>query len=464
MFSAAQLEGWVNPASNAAQLTPKHGQMQASNELALGGPSFEEVDLRGVHDVKPQEWWWHRYLPAGEVTLLAAHGGTGKSTLALQLAACLALGSPFLGKTTRSARVLFLSAEDPAQVVMRRLCQIIAAMDVDVEVLRANLRVIDATDGNPALFSEPAGGKRGAGATTAVYAHLKSYIEANEIDVVIADNASDLFDGDEINRAMVRTFIRSLRQLVRTTGGAVLLLSHVDKNTSKGNRGGPNTEGYSGSTAWHNSVRSRLFMHETEPGVLKLEHQKSNLGRKNGEIKLAWPDGGLPELIVDSGGGDGLADGLQAGADTRAILMLIHEFTGRGEFVATTKTSPSNVHRLLSGDRGYPKKVGPERAVLLIRDAERCGLVERIDYMSVDSKPRSRWGVTAAGREWAGIPPSPPSPPSPPVIDDGGDCAGGGWAPPTPPTAGRGCGGVAAAEGRGGKRRRKAPDSAGAAA
>ena len=424
-------------------LTLSYDQRQASNVPAPEASSFAEVDLRGVHDVKPQVWWLNHYMPANEVTLLAAHGGTGKSTLALQLAVALALGVPFLGKTTQPARVLFLSAEDPAPVVMRRLRKIITAMGLDVELLRANLRVIDATEGEPALFAETGSGKGRSGATTPAYSDLKAYIDANEIDVVIADNASDLFDGDEINRAMVRRFISALRRLVRSRGGAVLLLSHVDKNTSKGNRGGPNTEGYSGSTAWHNSVRSRLFMQELKSGVLEIQHQKSNHGRKQEPIKLEWPDGGLPQLIVDSGGGDGLANGLQAGDDPRAILMLIHEFTSRGEFVAAGHNSPSNAYKLLSGDRLFPKRVGKSQVFSLLRDAQRGGLIETVEYQNVYRKAQVRWGLTAAGREWAGIAPTAPTAPT---IEVGSDSAGGAVAAPTAPTAHGGYGGRARAK------------------
>jgi hypothetical protein len=53
----------------------------------------------------------------------------------------------------------------------------------------------------------------------------------------------------------------------------------VDKNTSR-NKKADGGEGYSGSTAWHNSARSRLFMTRGDDGLLTLEHQKSNLGKR----------------------------------------------------------------------------------------------------------------------------------------------------------------------------------------
>jgi hypothetical protein len=43
---------------------------------------------------------------------------------------------------------------------------------------------------------------------------------------------------------------------------------------------------YSGSTAWHNSARSRLFMVRNKDGTLTLDHQKNNLGLCHEQITL----------------------------------------------------------------------------------------------------------------------------------------------------------------------------------
>jgi hypothetical protein len=62
-----------------------------------------------------------------------------------------------------------------------------------------------------------------SGVTTHTYQALAQYVESRQIDVLIADNSKDVFDGEEINRAMVRGFIRSLEHLIRLRDGAVLL-------------------------------------------------------------------------------------------------------------------------------------------------------------------------------------------------------------------------------------------------
>lgn len=53
---------------------------------------------------------------------------------------------------------------------------------------------------------------------------------------MVVDNASDAYGGDEIQRRQVRAFMRSLVRVARLPDCAVVLLAHVDKNTSKGNK------------------------------------------------------------------------------------------------------------------------------------------------------------------------------------------------------------------------------------
>ena len=53
------------------------------------------------------------------------------------------------------------------------------------------------------------------------------------VDLLILDNASDAFGGDENSRRQVRAFIKGLTRMVRGHGGAVLLLAHIDKNAAR---------------------------------------------------------------------------------------------------------------------------------------------------------------------------------------------------------------------------------------
>ena len=203
--------------------------------------------------------------------------------------------------------------------------------------------------------------------------------------MLILDNASDVYGADENNRTQVRGFLRELAKLVRPVHGAVLLLSHVDKATARA--GG--TQGYSGSTAWHNSVRSRLFLSaDDKTGELLLEHQKSNRGKRADSMRLLWQNG-LPALIDDPMVG-GVPD--LAAARLRSILAMVDEFYRRGEYCSTSTSSHTNAFKVLGGDPAFPR-ITKNELFLILRDAERQRLIEREGYKSHHRNPCERWRV-----------------------------------------------------------------------
>ena len=73
--------------------------------------------------------------------------------------------------------------------------------------------------------------------------------------LIVVDNASDAYDGNENERRTVRQFVQLLAQIARENEAGVLLLAHIDKAAA---RDGGKRNSYSGSTAWHNSARSRF--------------------------------------------------------------------------------------------------------------------------------------------------------------------------------------------------------------
>jgi RecA-family ATPase len=79
--------------------------------------------------------------------------------------------------------------------------------------------------------------------------------KAFRADVVIVDTIADVFAGSEIDRMQVNAFVKScLGRLAQEIGGSVIALGHP---SMAGKQSG---EGESGSTAWSNAVRSRLYL------------------------------------------------------------------------------------------------------------------------------------------------------------------------------------------------------------
>ncbi|MFO1279560.1 MAG: AAA family ATPase [Burkholderiaceae bacterium] len=383
----------------------------------------------------PPAFVWDGYLPRGTVSLFGAHGGTGKSTIALMLLVCAALGRPLFGVPTIRTKSLFVSLEDGENVVRHRLASICRAWGIDPAELH-DLHIVDGTD-NPELFASEG---RAGGEPTATHGELCKLVQAEGYGLVAVDNASDAYGGDEIQRRQVRAFMRLLGGIAKRTDCAVMLLAHVDKNTSR-NKRAEGGEGYSGSTAWHNSARSRLFLSRGDSGLLTLEHQKSNLGRMREPLTLEWPEGGLPQLVQ---GFD--ADGFtqrQAGRDddNRAaeLLKLIAEFESRGQYCSPATTSRNNPHAVLKSEPAFQRlKLRPDDTRRIVNQCQRAKWLEPLEYRTHDRKTRLRWTLTPEGRAFAGL--GAPSAPCAPSSDESAQSAQSAEGAPSAPSSAGGTG------------------------
>lgn len=366
------------------------------------GPPLRPISLQGVGcgQEPATEHKIEHLLPERVVTLLAAHGGTGKSLLALSMAVALATGQPFAELACKRSRVLLLSCEDDDLVLRYRLDRVLQAAGMTDQALGDQLVVYDMTDRDSVLF---AGGREG-GHLTPQYEWLKQRIEQHQADVVVIDNASDVFDGNEINRAQVRQFVRSLARLVRDRNGAVLLLAHVDKSTARGSAAG--SESYSGSTAWHNSVRSRLFMAE-EDGHIVLRHEKANYGPRAPDVHLVRSG---PMLRPVSEEAADPAAGMKRDMELAAVLRLMVDFEQRGDRIATAPTAQNNPYRALSSEKGFPKAITKSRMGSVMRELERRSFIAKREERTADYKVRERWALTSDGLQWleSRTPPRPP--------------------------------------------------------
>jgi RecA-family ATPase len=139
---------------------------------------------------------------------------------------------------------------------------------------------------------------------TALFEALRNAVRDLRPRLVGIDTAADVFVIDERDRSQVRQCLSLLRSLCLDFGCAVVVLSHPSLSGRKMGTG------ESGSTAWNNSVRSRLYLHtpnkdddtdDEDPAnadARVLEVMKSNYGPSGRSIKLRFDDG---LFVVDDG-------------------------------------------------------------------------------------------------------------------------------------------------------------------
>lgn len=407
VFSTAQRVGWTNPAARDLSSFRETAEGWArdvkigATEIAADPVASLAENIVSLDSVSGQvncflPHYVDMWIPQDEVTLLAGHGGGGKSYIALSVAVHVALGRPFGTLETRQANVLFFSGEDGAAVLRQRLGRICRAMSIDPLGLDGRLHLLDASDIDPALHREQkvtVGARQKIVTETPLLDALAALADKLQVGLVVVDNASDAYDDDEIKRARVRSFIRSLRSRIARPGRAVLLLAHINKASANGGRAA-GSEDYSGSTAWHNSVRSRLSLIPDGDNALRIEHLKANLGAKAAPVRLEWHDGApLVAGSYSDAAAKSAADISKAAererdsGDKTTLISVVQDFDMRGELITTSVHGAFTVFKLLKPHPMFPKGMSSDRLTRLLRELE----VEKRLFRRTVRTPSRKW-------------------------------------------------------------------------
>jgi RecA-family ATPase len=324
--------------------------------------------------IPPRRWHVPEFIPYGEITMLSGDGGTGKSLLGLQLAVATATAREWIGTAPEPGKVLFISAEDSADELHRRTANICRAMSIRFADL-ADLRLLSLA-GDDAILAAPEQRADGPLRETPLFTAIEAAVSEHKPSLLVLDTLADLFGGNEISRRHARQFIGLLRRLALNGGPTILLLSHPSQS------GMATGAGTSGSTAWSNSVRSRLYLErarsaddERDDDCRVLTTKKANYGRAGAERVLRWKDG----VFIAEGMGGGAEAQRRADAE-RVFLDLLSEFERQGRQVSPAKSSSfapavfsrhekargfsakllaDAMERLLSADRIHIESSGP---------------------------------------------------------------------------------------------------------
>jgi RecA-family ATPase len=298
---------------------------------------FCAAELAGT-DVPERVWLVDDWIPFGNVTSLYGDGGTGKSLCAMQLAVSCAAEQPWLGRACRSGRALYISAEDDRPELHRRVDAVANSLGLNLSQLGdLHLRSLAGED---ALLANLSRSRDGTLCPSSLFEEIKRYAIEIEPVLIVLDTLADLYPGDENNRMQTRQFIRMLSELAIEYSCAVLLLAHPSQSGITSDRG------TAGSTAWNNSVRSRLFMKrvtrqdghstvEDDPDSRILAVRKSNYGRTDHQLRIFYKAG---VFVVEAQGGhlDRVAHNAKA---ERVFLSLLDDFLAQGRTVKSVRAS-----------------------------------------------------------------------------------------------------------------------------
>ncbi len=198
--------------------------IKTSPELVLPTPSAlinhdTKVHLQCAADLKPEpmDWLWQGWLAAGKFHLLAGAPGTGKTTLALNLASLISRGAPWPdGSSCTSAKVLIWSGEDSVEdTLLPRLLAHGAdphrVYFIDTVIEHKRVRTFDPACDLPKLYQEA--------------------LALGDVRFILIDPIVNIVAGDSHKNCEVRRALQPLVELSAHLKAAILGISHFSKGT-----------------------------------------------------------------------------------------------------------------------------------------------------------------------------------------------------------------------------------------
>ena len=376
-----QVEPWAPDGSAAENAT----DAADDNEPHPENSDIEVIDVAAWHGkpVPERDWVVRDRIIRRNVASLSGEGGVGKSILVMQLAVAHVIGGDWLASLPEKGPAIYFNAEDDEQELHRRLAAIVRHAGCGLNDL-AGLHLITRA-GKDAVLGAP--DRNGIIRPTPIFKALNDLARSIKPQIVIVDTAADIFAGNENDRAQVRQFIGLLRGLAIDANCGVLVVSHPSLT------GINSGSGTSGTTGWHNSVRSRLYFKAakdagddvSETGVRELVIKKNNYGPSGETVRLFY-EGGVFKPVSSPSSLE------RAAAEQKAeqvFMTLFDRLIAQGRTFSPSRNSPEN----------YPPKVfaahpdGQGIGIKTFEDAQQrlldAGTI-RIETVGKQSQPRKQ--------------------------------------------------------------------------
>lgn len=169
---------------------------------------FDQIEAKDI------SWLWYPYFPAGKITIVQGDPGEGKTTMMLQMAALLTRGKPMPdgSEIPEASSVIFQGAEDGvSDTIKPRLIE--AGADC------SKIAFIDPEEGRPLSLGDSRFERaiRETGAKLLIIDPLQAFLTA---------------DPEFQRKGSFRNVIGRLGRAAESTGCAVVLIGHMNKNGS----------------------------------------------------------------------------------------------------------------------------------------------------------------------------------------------------------------------------------------
>jgi hypothetical protein len=185
--------------------------IEEARARVYGKEEIESIDALAIaNSDKARDWLIAGIIPLGSVTLLAAAGGTGKTTLVYNWALHVALGTPWSGRRCMKGRCLLISADEPLTDTAEKL-SVIGYQDAGLE------------PGDISFWE------------TWRFAHMKQledYIRKERPSLVMIDSLTACLAGMNVDlaKSSAGDAIYGLRDMANTYRCSIVILHHLNKS------------------------------------------------------------------------------------------------------------------------------------------------------------------------------------------------------------------------------------------
>lgn len=208
----------------------------------------------------------------GTVGSIVAPGATGKSWLALELAANVGAGVDLLGLgVQKEGRVVMFTAEDPVQVLHKRILELgekITGAESSKFIKNVTICPTLGMRGNDFLID---------GFAQRIIDQIENVGGAR---LIFIDTLSQFFGGEVNDRKDAARAMREFEFVAQTTGAALIFTNHVSKSSARDGQVS-NQQSSKGSGVWVDEARWVAFLQTCTPDEAKKVLMCEENERKN---------------------------------------------------------------------------------------------------------------------------------------------------------------------------------------
>ena len=261
-------------------LASERAQVWRALETAPSHSTGETVNILRADSINPEpiDWIWKEWLAQGKLHILAGTAGTGKTTLALAMAATITTGRCWPDGTRAPIGdvVMWSGEDDPCDTLIPRLM----AMEAD----RSKFHFVGAVGGGS--------GPRAFDPASDVRLLSEQFDRCGNVRLLIVDPIVSAVAADSHKNSEVRRSLQPLVDLAAKHGCALIGITHY----SKGTGGRDPLERVTGSLAF--GALARLVLGTAKPMVAgeprRLVRAKSNIGPDGGGFEYALEEIEVP--------------------------------------------------------------------------------------------------------------------------------------------------------------------------